>query len=85
MKVDFSPENSDTTRYQYVPLIYAEKLRKWQLTAAEWTESVQQEMMKSQLRLRFAKRSSVSVLQIFFVHCSGNEVPKTYIRNHLPV
>ena len=84
VEVDFHPENSVTTRYKYMSLTHAEKSGIWRLTAAEWTEAVHRHDEKAEFRFRFAKRSSVSVLQRFFVHCSGHGVSKTYSRAAVP-
>ena len=64
--------------------MHTEKYRRWQLTAAGWTEAGHRHNAEVEFRFRFAKRSSVSVLQIIFVHCSGHEVPKKYSKAALP-
>ena len=69
-------------------LIYAEELRKCKLTAAEWTESVHPQMMKSQLRLRLQNRVPfpfcICFLYTVVVTRSPKRIPRPQFRNQKP-
>ena len=76
MKVEFRPENSVNNRYYYTWFMHTEKYRRWQLTAAGWTEAGHRHHGKAQFCFCFWRSEIYLLGNIgqFFSFFSGNKV-----------